>query len=71
MRAYFWSTAFCITTARFPALIFQHVLHLVWGVLGITTAIKTAFKVALYDFFDGPLAPLNSQFIEKVNREKK
>ena len=24
-------------------------------------------KVALYDFFDGPLAPLNGQFMEKVN----
>jgi len=48
-------------------LIFQHVLHLVWSVLGISTAIKTALKVALYDFFDGPLAPLNGQFMEKVN----
>ena len=27
----------------------------------------TALKVALYDFFDGPLAPLNGQFMEKVN----
>ena len=35
--------------------------------LGISTAIKTALKVALYDFFDGPLAPLNGQFMEKVN----
>ena len=26
-----------------------------------------ALKVALYDFFDGPLAPLNGQFLEKVN----
>ena len=24
-------------------------------------------KVALYEFFDGPLAPLNGQFTEKVN----
>ena len=45
----------------------KHVLHLVWSVLGIYTAIKTASKVALYDFFDGPLAPLNGQFMEKVN----
>ena len=45
----------------------KHVLHLVWSVLGISTAIKTALKVALYDFFDGPLAPLNGQFMEKVN----
>ena len=45
----------------------KHVLHLVWSVLGISTAIKTALKVALYDFFDGPLAPSNGQFIEKVN----
>ena len=26
-----------------------------------------ALKVALYDFFDGSLAPLNGQFMEKVN----
>ena len=45
----------------------KHVLHLAWSVLGISTAIKTALKVALYDFFDGPLAPLNGQFMEKVN----
>ena len=45
----------------------KHVLHLVWSVLGISTAIKTALKVALYDFFDGPLAPSNGQFMEKVN----
>ena len=45
----------------------KHVLHLVWSVLGISTAIKTALKVALYEFFDGPLAPLNGQFMEKVN----
>ena len=45
----------------------KHVLHLVWSVLGISTAIKTALKVALYDFFDGPPAPLNSQLMEKVN----
>ena len=32
----------------------KHVLHLVWSVLGISTAIKTALKVALFDFFDGP-----------------
>ena len=45
----------------------KHVLHLVWSVLGISTAIKTALKVALYDFFDGHPAPLNSQLMEKVN----
>ena len=49
----------------------KHVLHLVWSVLGISTAIKTALKVALYDFFDGPLAPSNGQFIEKVNHYKR
>ena len=42
-------------------------LHLVCSVLGISTAIKTALKVALYDFFDGPPAPLNSQLMDKVN----
>ena len=45
----------------------KHVLHLVWSVFGISKAIKTALKVALYDFFDGPRAPLNGQFMEKVN----
>ena len=45
----------------------KHVLHLVWSVLGIYTAIKTALRVALYDFFDGPPAPLNSQVMDKVN----
>ena len=45
----------------------KHGLHLVWSVLGISTAIKTALKVALYDFLDGPPAPLNSQLMEKVN----
>ena len=45
----------------------KHVLHLVWSVLGISTAIKTALKVALYDFFKGPLAPLNGQVMEKAN----
>ena len=49
----------------------KHVLHLVWSVLGISTAIRTALKVALYDFFGGPLAPLNGQFMEKVNHYKK
>ena len=33
----------------------------------MSTAIKTALEVALYDFFDGPLAPLNSQLMDKVN----
>ena len=45
----------------------KHVLDLVCIVLGISRAIKTALKVAFYDFFDGPPAPLNSQFMEKVN----
>ena len=35
--------------------------------MNISTAIKTALKVALYDFFDGPPAPLNSQLMDKVN----
>ena len=34
--------------------------------MGISTAIKTALKVALYDFLDGPPAPLNSQLMGKV-----
>ena len=42
----------------------KHFLHLVCSVLGMYTAIETALKVALYDFFDGPLAPLNGQFME-------
>ena len=45
----------------------KHVFHWVWSDGGICTATKTALKVALYEFFDGPLAPLNVQFIEKVN----
>ena len=45
----------------------KHVLHLVCSVLALSTAIKTALKVALYDCFDGPLAPFNHQFMEKVN----
>ena len=45
----------------------KHVLHLVWSVLGISTAIKTALKVALYDCFDGPLPPLNGRFMAKVD----
>ena len=45
----------------------KHVLHSVWSVLGISTAIKTALKVALYDCFDCPLAPLNGQFMAKVD----
>ena len=35
----------------------KHVLHLVRGVLGISTAIETALKGALYDFFDGSPRP--------------
>ena len=31
--------------------------------MGISTAIKTASIVALYDFFDDPLAPLNGQLM--------
>ena len=34
---------------------------------GISTAIKTALKVAIYDILDGPPAPSNSQLMEKVN----
>ena len=45
----------------------KHVLHLVWSVLDISTAIWIALNVALYDCFDGPLAPLNGQFMAKVN----
>ena len=29
--------------------------------------ISTALNMALHDFFEGPLAPLNGQFMEKVN----
>ena len=39
--------------------------------MGISTIIKTALKVALYDFFDGHPAPLNSQLMEKVNHYNK
>ena len=49
----------------------KHVLHLVWSVLGISTAIKTALKVALYDFFKGPFAPVNSQFMEKASHNNR
>ena len=35
--------------------------------MGISAAIKTALKVALYYFLDGPPAPLYSQLMEKVN----
>ena len=35
--------------------------------MGISTAIKTALKVALYDCVDGPLVPLNGQFMAKVD----
>ena len=45
----------------------KHVLHLVWSPFVIYIAIRTALKVALYDFLDGPPAPLNSQLMEKVN----
>ena len=45
----------------------KHVLHLVRSVLGISAAIKTALKVALYDCFDDPLAPLIGQFMAKVD----
>ena len=45
----------------------KHVLNLVWRVLGISTDIKTALKVPLYDCFDSPLAPLNGQFLAKVD----
>ena len=45
----------------------KHVLRLICSILGISTAIKTALKVALYVFFDGLLASLNGKFMEKVN----
>ena len=45
----------------------KHVLHLVWSAFVKYTANRTALKVALYDFLDGPPAPLNSQLMEKVN----
>ena len=51
----------------------KHALHLVWSVLGTSTAIKTALKMELHDCFDGPLAPLNGHFMAKVrhyNRTK-
>ena len=34
-----------------------------FGPRGISTAIKIALIVALYDFFDDPLAPLNGQLM--------
>ena len=37
----------------------------------MSTAIKTALEVALYDFFDGPLAHFNGQFMEKVNHHNR
>merc|ERR1712055_598418 len=45
----------------------KNVLHLVWSAFVKYTANRTASKVALYDFLDGPPAPLNSQLKEKVN----
>ena len=45
----------------------KHVLHLVWSAFVKYTANRTALKVELYDFLDGPPAPLNSQSMEKVN----
>ena len=35
----------------------KHVLHLVWSAFVKYTANRTALKVALYDFLDGPPAP--------------
>ena len=35
--------------------------------MGRSKAIQTVLEVAIYDFFDGPLAHLNVQFMEKVN----
>ena len=37
------------------------------GVFWAYLQLSKQLKVALYDFFDGPLAPLNGQFMEKVN----
>ena len=45
----------------------KHILHLVWSPFVKYRAIKTVLKVALYDFYDGVPAPLNSQLMEKVN----
>ena len=45
----------------------KHVLHLVWSAFVKYTANRTASKVALYDCFDGLLAPLNGQFMTKVD----
>ena len=45
----------------------KHVLHLGWSPFVKYRAIKTVLKVALYDFYDGVPAPLNSQLMEKVN----
>ena len=50
-----------------PKLVF----HLLWSVLGTSTAIKTALKVALYDFFKGPFAPVNGQFMEKASHNNR
>ena len=38
---------------------------------GVFWAYLQALKVALYDFFDGQPAPLNSQLMEKVNHYNK
>ena len=46
-------------------------LHFVWSVLGISIAIKTALKVALYDCLDYPLAPLTKGQKAKVDHYSK
>ena len=45
----------------------KHVFHLVWSVLGISAAIRTALKGALHDCSGDPLAPSNGQFMTKVD----
>ena len=49
----------------------KNVLHLVCSVLGISTAIKIALNVALYDCFGSPLAHLNGQFMGKVDHDNR
>ena len=63
----FWKSIFFQRACRIILGPPKHVLHLVWSAFVKYTANRTALKVALYDFLDGPPAPLNSQLMEKVN----
>ena len=63
----FWKKYFFQRACRIILGPLKHVLHLVWSAFVKYTANRTALKVALYDFLDGPPAPLNSQLMEKVN----